>query len=518
MGIVNLDTQEVQEQLENLETNKVDATDKGAANGVASLDENSQVPLAQLPPAAKAVTVVDTIASRDALTEAQRYEGLRVFVLDATADESVDSGGAFYILKSGLTNSDWHKTTEDESLDIDWTVFLNKTTETLDNINEGSDKKHLTAALKAAYDSAVGHTSVRSGNPHEVTKSNVGLGSVPNLDTTNAVAKAHDQNSDTKLDEGGDNEVSAAEINVHMTDPDAHHDNSNDPTADEKAALDGTSGTPSSTNKFVTNEDERLSDSRTPESHGNEAHDSAFITSEDVTYENLNSNSSLDTEVGNEANGATLGTAVGYTSVGSNFGAAVGLQAQASTYGAAVGADSLGNSYSAAIGYRAITYGGVGSHFGIALGAWTTSERHGEFWIGADTADPNDVGRGSVQYYGVINGGNAATEIFVRDKTGARLTLQSSSTIVGRIIATAFDPSAGESMAWKGEFHITNIAGTTTLHAGATPSVISDPDSNAWTLALFADDTTDALRIKFTPDGSNDTEITVVVEYAEIRT
>ncbi len=46
-----------------------------------------------------------------------------------------------------------------------------------------------------------------------------------------------------------------------------HHSNTNDPTADQKAALAGTSGTPSVTNKYVTDADSRNSDARTPTSH-----------------------------------------------------------------------------------------------------------------------------------------------------------------------------------------------------------------------------------------------------------
>ena len=38
----------------------------------------------------------------------------------------------------------------------------------------------------------------------------------------------------------------------------ATHSNANDPTADQKAALAGTSGAPSATNKYVTDEDARL--------------------------------------------------------------------------------------------------------------------------------------------------------------------------------------------------------------------------------------------------------------------
>ena len=51
------------------------------------------------------------------------------------------------------------------------------------------------------------------------------------------------------------------------------HLNTNDPSADQKAALSGTSGTPGSDNKYVTNADSRNSDARTPV-----AHNQAFST------------------------------------------------------------------------------------------------------------------------------------------------------------------------------------------------------------------------------------------------
>ncbi|MCQ4575230.1 MAG: hypothetical protein NOU37_08295 [Candidatus Brocadiales bacterium] len=54
----------------------------------------------------------------------------------------------------------------------------------------------------------------------------------------------------------------------------ATHSNANDPASDEKAALAGTSGTPSGTNKYVTDSDSRMTDSRTPTTHGSGAHDS----------------------------------------------------------------------------------------------------------------------------------------------------------------------------------------------------------------------------------------------------
>ena len=45
------------------------------------------------------------------------------------------------------------------------------------------------------------------------------------------------------------------------------HTSANDPTAAEKAALSGTAGAPSASNKFVTTNDSRLTDARTPTGH-----------------------------------------------------------------------------------------------------------------------------------------------------------------------------------------------------------------------------------------------------------
>jgi hypothetical protein len=58
------------------------------------------------------------------------------------------------------------------------------------------------------------------------------------------------------------------------------HDNTNDPTADQKSGLAGTSGTPSGTNKYVTNDDSRNSDARTPTAHGQAE---STITFTDIT-------------------------------------------------------------------------------------------------------------------------------------------------------------------------------------------------------------------------------------------
>lgn len=57
------------------------------------------------------IRVVGDIASRDAIAA---FEGLKVFVLDASADETVGSGGSSYI----YTGTAWVKTSEAESMDL----------------------------------------------------------------------------------------------------------------------------------------------------------------------------------------------------------------------------------------------------------------------------------------------------------------------------------------------------------------------------------------------------------------
>jgi len=63
-----------------------------------------------------------------------------------------------------------------------------------------------------------------------------------------------------------DTEVSGA-ISTHAAIATAHHTNANDPSAGEKEALSGTSGTPGAENKYVTNADARNTDARTPAAH-----------------------------------------------------------------------------------------------------------------------------------------------------------------------------------------------------------------------------------------------------------
>jgi hypothetical protein len=123
---------------------------KGAADGLCPLGSDGYVPLGRLPSIAKSSKVAADITARNAIISGDRFEGLRVHVLDATADTSVSLGSAGYILKSGLTNSDWEKTYEDESLDIDFSVFLNVDNDTSDRVDEGVSNLYFTAARAKA--------------------------------------------------------------------------------------------------------------------------------------------------------------------------------------------------------------------------------------------------------------------------------------------------------------------------------------------------------------------------------
>ena len=118
------------------------------ASWYAWLDWDWTIPLAQLPASAKSSKVVADITARDALIAWDRFEWLRVHVLDASADSSVTSDSAWYILKSWLANTDWEKTYEEESLDIDLAGYFNTTTNDLDDINEWTTNKHFTATEK----------------------------------------------------------------------------------------------------------------------------------------------------------------------------------------------------------------------------------------------------------------------------------------------------------------------------------------------------------------------------------
>lgn len=103
---------------------KVDSSKIGSANGLATLDSYGRIPLSQLPAENKEIRMVDNIAQLFAITDP--FQGLVVFVKDATGDADVKSGGAFYI----YDGRQFIKTSESTDMEIvvDWADIKNKPT------------------------------------------------------------------------------------------------------------------------------------------------------------------------------------------------------------------------------------------------------------------------------------------------------------------------------------------------------------------------------------------------------
>jgi hypothetical protein len=129
----------------------------GAANGFALLDDNGILPLEQLPVVAKSHIVYKAdIAARDAIPEASRTS--MVVVLDASADATVTGGYAVYAWDAD--NTTWIKISEGESLDIDFSVFFNHETMTLDDITDGTSYVKMTVEERDLVANAVQKTDV----------------------------------------------------------------------------------------------------------------------------------------------------------------------------------------------------------------------------------------------------------------------------------------------------------------------------------------------------------------------
>lgn len=113
-------------KIDNLPNNFILSTQKGVANGVASLGNDGIIPKAQLPTDSGSVERVADITARDAIINL--YDNKLVFVIDASADSTVISGWAMYIYS--LASLSWTKIVDGESLDIQltWDNILNKPT------------------------------------------------------------------------------------------------------------------------------------------------------------------------------------------------------------------------------------------------------------------------------------------------------------------------------------------------------------------------------------------------------
>lgn len=129
--------------------NAIPSSTKGVANGVASLDANGKVPSSQLP------SYVDDVLEYSSKSSfPSSGESGKIYV-DTTTNKTYRWGGSAYV-------------------EISESLALGETENTAYYGDKG----------KTAYD----HSQVTSGNPHNVTKTDVGLGNVGNFKAVSTVA------------------------------------------------------------------------------------------------------------------------------------------------------------------------------------------------------------------------------------------------------------------------------------------------------------------------------------------
>jgi len=113
-------------KIDNIPISMIPVTQKGVANGVASLGNDGIIPSAQLPIDIGSIERVVDITARNAITNL--YDNKLVFVINAVGDTTVTSGWAMYIYNS--TTLVWTKIVDGESLDVQliWDNVANKPT------------------------------------------------------------------------------------------------------------------------------------------------------------------------------------------------------------------------------------------------------------------------------------------------------------------------------------------------------------------------------------------------------
>ena len=168
----------------------IPTSQKGVANGVAELDANGLIPSSQLP------SYVDDVVEYDTKTGFP------------TNGES----GKIYIATDTNLQYRWTGT---QYIEISSSLALGETSSTAYRGDRG----------KIAYD----HSQKTSGNPHKVTKNDVGLSHVPNVATNDQTPTFTESTTLTKLVSGEKLSVAFGKISKSITDLINHIANKNNP-------------------------------------------------------------------------------------------------------------------------------------------------------------------------------------------------------------------------------------------------------------------------------------------------
>lgn len=168
----------------------IPTSQKGVANGVAELDENGLVPSSQLP------SYVDDVLEYDTKADFP------------TNGES----GKIYIATDTNLQYRWTGT---QYVEISSSLALGETSSTAYRGDRG----------KIAYD----HSQKTSGNPHNVTKGDVGLSNVPNVSTNDQTPTYTEATALAKLTSGEKLSVAFGKISKAITDLINHIANKNNP-------------------------------------------------------------------------------------------------------------------------------------------------------------------------------------------------------------------------------------------------------------------------------------------------
>lgn len=143
----------------------IPSTDKGANGGVAELDSNGLVPASQLP--SYVDDVLEGTAQNVTETSAGTYSATG-FILSGESSPCVPESGKTYVDTTSNIQYRWTGTGTN-FVSMGSNLALGETSSTAYRGDRG----------KTAYD----HSQLTSGNPHNVSKSDVGLGNVPNVST-----------------------------------------------------------------------------------------------------------------------------------------------------------------------------------------------------------------------------------------------------------------------------------------------------------------------------------------------